>query len=135
MRGTSVRNLAEVLGSLKEVLGRVEQVKNVLESGIRCEVDAITLILRRSKAWKSTEVLADVLGQGLRKQGQNLRQTFSVPDGVGAVHWRRNEVLAAGVGLALGQESIAAILKEWLGPAGRRRRDPHWTRRTRSSRP
>ena len=95
-------------------LGRVEQVKDKLQTGIRSEMNSIGLERGGGKARKQDQVVGLVGVKQLREDCQDLRKPLTVPNRSHPIHGGRDHVEPVRVRGALVVKACQHILKHWL---------------------
>ena len=101
-----------------QLLRPVEKTENILKSGIRGQVNAGLIELRGGEAGQEMEVFRPPGCQDLREQGHDLWQTFTVPQGAGAIHGGSHHEPASGMIGADTMQDISDLSEDWLDLLG-----------------
>ena len=89
-------------------------MKNELEAGIRCQVNAISLKVWGSKAGQDVKVRRLVGGHGLGEQAHDLWKSLSIPQRARPVHRWGDKVGPFRKSSTGSEKHITKLLKNWI---------------------
>ena len=107
---------------IKKLVRAIKEVKQELQAGVWCEVNAPGVELWGCEAGQKMKVLVLLLTKYLREQVQDLGQSLTIPNRAGSVHGRRNQIFPGRVGLTDLHEDLVDILEDGLDALTDRRR-------------